>query len=1159
MKLKTELNLTDRKFEVDLSHLAYGENKNTLHPEVLDTDGWLELPTGRGFLWLTTALPKGTFNYEIKLGVSKLTLEGDPIECEIHGSKRSSTGQFEVDGCRTEFNLFFNPSAIIDCPDTINVNCTYTLPFTLVLSNIEDSDDSKEFEDYLEITIKAFKPTPIFEFIPSKKKFVYSKGTDNYTQVGVLRISHNAPFKCAPDILKEKFYIQGVFKSQESDNTEGPEDFLRLIINNEKCIDGIIEHMSSKDNRFIEYPVYLDMQLIQNPQSVDSPDKYEVLIHFQEQLLNAGSFLIERNPHLTRLHAIASMPQQSGDILYKDISWNDGNAEDMGVLLLEDDQNTNIHLRFENTADADDRKRPHASVLVWGIKLTSVEALSNEDGILMKEGMTLSDLISCDVSENQKWSLKHHEHCEANITINGGNLLALRPSPTESETFAELLIEIEYHAVADKDGILYEDYLNDSFEDNEYLCKQSFTIKLKRMPRNEWLCVDFGTSAVVASFADSIWEEDPLIDLKSQKLHLLKQVYTDGEKAKIEVDDESDKLISSTVFFNHDSTSTDDIMTISNMPADYKNYKIWFSPSAKAVRPDYQLPCLKNIMGYKHLPNIFVDVVKGFKYYTHTNNSTSPVERTLVDKKGKITMEVDTVSQIVYKQLFSYYLSQRLKDANELEPRPFNKLVLSVPNTYTPLNTEAIRKLARKVIPDIFPEYLYTVSESDAVACYYLSQFSQFVQNSKDVDSEHLDRLSRHENVLIYDMGAGTLDLTWFEKKVESETTTVTVKGKMGVSKAGNYLDYVLASIIIQLYEKSLSNGQRKKSSKQVKYEELQDEDSQLLFLKEALILDYEESVNKKVSSKDRKALKEYVKELKKCLDYGHTKLNKLKVEGKDLKLCIDEETVDFKDITINDIVNHNDFKSFLKEITMNVLQNFACRFGTNEKIDIDVFVFSGRSTSLHAIRNSVKEHIKKIRTSDNDLLFADICGMRLTKDIRYDGNDNNPLKTVVTHGALAFANYMGNRQFIIKNSEPFFATYGIVLKWNNKTMEWIPLLGRGAEGMINDNGTFENEWNSDTVCADIDLVQSYSPNVIDDYKKHNFETISKLGELGGRKWIKLRLFTQYVEGKSSVLQYFRSHQDNNGVELNPHDDFNNETLRKSLWPVIFVKENKFK
>ena len=172
MKLKTELNLTDRKFEVDLSHLAYGENKNTLHPEVLDTDGWLELPTGRGFLWLTTALPKGTFNYEIKLGVSKLTLEGDPIECEIHGSKRSSTGQFEVDGCRTEFNLFFNPSAIIDCPDTINVNCTYTLPFTLVLSNIEDSDDSKEFEDYLEITIKAFKPTPIFEFIPSKKKFV---------------------------------------------------------------------------------------------------------------------------------------------------------------------------------------------------------------------------------------------------------------------------------------------------------------------------------------------------------------------------------------------------------------------------------------------------------------------------------------------------------------------------------------------------------------------------------------------------------------------------------------------------------------------------------------------------------------------------------------------------------------------------------------------------------------------------------------------------------------------------------------------------------------------------------------------------------------------------------------------------------------------------
>lgn len=1158
MELKTDLNLIDRKFEVDLAHLAFKENLKTLHPEVLDTNGWLELPMGRGFLWFTTALPKGTFDFEIKLGETKLSLDGDPIECEIHNSGRKSKGQFKVDGCRTDFKLFFNPSTIKDCPETIDVNRTYILPFRLVLNNINDSDDCKEFEDYLEITIKAFKPSLILEFIPKEKEIVYSKDNNQKPQVGVLRVSHNAPFKCAPDISNESFHIQCIIK--EPGNQENPivhEDLLRLIVDEEECIECFVNHLSPKGTRTIEYPVILDLNNVQNPQSAKTPDKCEVHVIYQERLINSGSFNIKRNPNLTRILTTISMPQLSGETLCKDISWSDGDIVDMGELLLEEDQKTDINLRFENTADADDRKRPHAAVLVWGIKIASIKALSNKDGILMKEGKSLTDMISIDVNESQKWSLKHHDHCEAKITIRGDNLLALQPSPTESETFAELLLEIYYHAFADKTGELYEKFVSNSFESDQYLCHQSFKIKLKHVPQSEWLCVDFGTSAVVASFADSIWDEDPLIDLKTQKSHLLKHVYTDTEKAKIEVNDENDKLISSTVIFNDSSTTTDDILNVSKNPADYKNYKIWFSPSAEAVLVEYQLPCLKNIIGYKHLPNIFRDSFKQrFKYYV-CNGGTNPVERSLVDKKGKISMEVDIVSQVVYKQLFCHYLSQRLKNENELEPRPFNKLVLSVPNTFTPLNTESIRRLARKVMPDIFPEYLYTVSESDAVACYYLSHFSQFVQNTEGIDSELLNQLSCHENVLIYDMGAGTLDLTWFEKKKESELTTVTVKGKMGISKAGNYLDYVLANIITQLYERSLYNGKRGKNPKQGKTEEPNVDDSQLQIMKDALILDYEESVNKKFNSKDRKALKDYVKELKKCLDHGNSKLKDLRIDGKNLELIIDAEAVDFKGITINDIVNHDDFKKFLDDITKNVLHNFASRFGDDKKMDVDVLVFSGRSTSLQAIRNSVKEHIKTVRKSDTDILFADICEMRFSKDIQLTGKDNSLLKTVVTHGALAYANFMEDSHFAINNSEPFFATYGIVLKWNNGVMDWVPLIGKEVEKMSKNNGIYENEWKSYTKCAEIDLIQSYSPNVLEDYQNHNFEAISKLGELGGRNWIKLRWDSNFVEGKTSVLQYFRSHQDNNGVELNPHDDFNNETLRKSLWPVSFVKEKR--
>ena len=90
-----------------------------------------------------------------------------------------------------------------------------------------------------------------------------------------------------------------------------------------------------------------------------------------------------------------------------------------------------------------------------------------------------------------------------------------------------------------------------------------------------------------------------------------------------------------------------------------------------------------------------------------------------------------------------------------------------------------------------------------------------------------------------------------------------------------------------------------------------------------------------------------------------------------------------------------------------------------------------------------------------------------------------------------------------------------------------------------------------------VDLIQSYSSNETEDYKAGNFDTISKLCEIPcqgfGKFTVQLIMNTQSGISAGTSLT-FKVGQGNNS--LDPHDDFNNLSLRKSLWPVIFNNDN---
>lgn len=60
------------------------------------------------------------------------------------------------------------------------------------------------------------------------------------------------------------------------------------------------------------------------------------------------------------------------------------------------------------------------------------------------------------------------------------------------------------------------------------------------------------------------------------------------------------------------------------------------------------------------------------------------------------------------------------------DKRKLNKVVLTYPNTYTPTHLGILRDIAYKTFPYLRDGYLKFVSESDAVAAYYLANWSKF-------------------------------------------------------------------------------------------------------------------------------------------------------------------------------------------------------------------------------------------------------------------------------------------------------------------------------------------------------------------------------------------------------------------------------------------------
>lgn len=600
-------------------------------------------------------------------------------------------------------------------------------------------------------------------------------------------------------------------------------------------------------------------------------------------------------------------------------------------------------------------------------------------------------------------------------------------------------------------------------------------------PNPEWLCVDYGSSAIVCRY------DKEILDLKKRK----DRIFRNAENGRFSADsiENGTKFLSSDIVL-HDVRSTDKSTLCSQHPADeevpYLNLSVCLSPTSELIKNDVrkQLPCLKILMGNEYLPEKRDYLT--FRYSRRDvagNLGTVEAKDTKRGKEENSLMRISAIFRESYSALFKYFVMPESQD------KTINKLVMTYPNTYTPVHLKTLEKIAKETFPKVRNGYLRFVSESDAVAAYYLMNWDSFNAGQD---------MSKDETVLVYDMGAGTLDLTLLKKSKNADgKIEVQILGKIGTGKAGNYLDYLISEIISEV--PGAVRGPRTVSTSNVPDVETLEE---RLRLKEVVKNDIKPNLRRNVQ-----------------LSCG--------VVDFDSSVILDDER----------------FQDFLSQITVDLLSQLFSYLG-KLNLSLDTILMSGRSCRLEPLQNA-------LRDASQELGFPDARILKFKS-----GGDKE--KTVVVEGAMAKAGIFSSPESpVVIRSRRLYASYGLMYKTFG-SWHYVELLNSTDMPLINDSKTVEafegpNVMVTGTAAAEtLKLVQTYmSPEDTERaYNEGNFEFITNMEEynmedFGHSDSLNAKLLLDYKNNVSLYVNGLLS------VGSAPKGvDLTSEITKRSIWPV---------
>ena len=247
-------------------------------------------------------------------------------------------------------------------------------------------------------------------------------------------------------------------------------------------------------------------------------------------------------------------------------------------------------------------------------------------------------------------------------------------------------------------------------------------------------------------------------------------------KVKIIPNQNNSKLIPSIVSFDGNKITIGD-QTVNKI---YKN-------------PEKVIYSIKRIMGKNPKDKDYKDLIKNLAYKNGIN----------IDNEGRpyIQVEFNGEKQNYYPQIISSLILERLKQiAENFLEKEIKKVVITIPAYFTDSQREATKIAAES----IGLEVLKIINEPTAAALAYgiidkyeLEDNYSFFKQKKEQKNNIKDK-----NILVFDLGGGTFDVTCLELRNDDNIPEFIIKGHNGYTLlGGDDFDNILVDYCIKIFE----------------------------------------------------------------------------------------------------------------------------------------------------------------------------------------------------------------------------------------------------------------------------------------------------------------------------------------------------------------------
>ena len=885
-----------------------------------------------------------------------ITLKGDLFTLHFTGSNNNLKGsvlsQIKLTNYDNNYQVLISPNAITDCS---NLELSeFVVKYTIHGVKVREGRETT-YSDEVRIHIHKANPSlcTSFEFNDSNQvNFVNS----DRVLLGYLCVENDTSIRYAEDLnlqlnirYNEKFNLDIVTWGDVSEITESNPYFaVRAGLRHKELQSALVKSIDSDElslsnivaQNEIRIPVYIDMQRIGNPVSKPLETSMGIsIMNLKTSIPENITIPFTIKPDVQQTQLLVKVNGQ--DLLNDDVlplglfKWIEYKAGTQNRF----EGGTDVITLHIGNAASSLGINPEAAVIIRDYKL--VFSADSETGTNIIAGLTLAN----------------------NSALNEATYFYNAP-----DSYATMVYELEHNRISGmkENRVSINAQLDfDYFEDHggeyesEVTPMQHFCGKLQfdieNDPGADWLCVDYGTSASVAAFGDGSYKNTNVLNLDNQLLELLQGVDHRLQSPRFE---EGTPFLSSNVIFR-------DLGVLN--ATQYNKRLLWLSPSEPQFQSNgMMLPYMKALVGYRHLPNA--------SSYSSLRYKINPDGEEVSMSKSELSVE--QIFKATYISLFQDFVLPSIKKHN----KKANKLVLTVPNTYTSRHMDYIRRIVVETLPEIRPEYIWFVSESDAIACYYVNKWHQL--NNTRSEEEKVQLKNQSEHVLAFDMGAGTLDITYFSiEPDDEECQKLVIKAKIGLNKAGNYLDYIIAKALVDTHSDFPQS-----------------------------ILSPNDVVLQMLAGK----LKHFIRNKLKTSLFIEDEITFNEWNGQTLNnVSYEAIPIDLKQIR-----NHHLVKDFVNEVTHDLLDNFFEINGFEEGVTpIDTVILAGRGVQFGEGGLSIEENVMNAVQRWN--------GGTSSYKLRLQGDT---LKTVVSEGALFFATIYSDSASIVKiHNTNLYASYGVV------------------------------------------------------------------------------------------------------------------------------------